>query len=270
MPTVTDDRYLWPRVLLAVLSVGFLVVAADIVLSGLFADPSVRPSIAVLALVGLAALGGLVLATLGGVVAWAASGLYGVLVAGGVIVVLCRHADVWLSEPLIGAILLAAVGVGVTGVVIALRTAPAGREREDLWRSIVRFRGRIVAALVTALLAVGAVVWTEYSRAPQCGAAGVDALSKAAGQLREVLPALEVDPEMDAGDCGFEGTTYATWSYPGLAQLQSDGAAAGCTIGDITKYEDEPFVSCPVGRSVVLLSLDDYDGVEVSGSLSLQ
>jgi len=127
----------------------------------------------------------------------------------------------------------------------------------------------VMATLV--LVGGGLVAFTVVSRTPECGAAGEAALRGPAGELQGLLPALEVDSDFHRGDCGLDGTTFAVWSYPSLGALQSDGRAAGCALGDLRSYEDEPMLSCPVASgAVVLLWVEDEDGNEASGSLALK
>lgn len=131
MSSVTDDRFLWSRAFLGLLSVGFLAVAALLTLADMAAlDPEDHlpwvqiavPAMAVMASVGV------LLAGLGGRAAWILSAVYGLIVSGAVVVLLARHPETWQSSPLLAALMSAAAMVGAAAVIVAfwLRRASSG------------------------------------------------------------------------------------------------------------------------------------------------
>jgi hypothetical protein len=127
--SVTDDRFLWSRVFLAVLSVGFVVATARLVLIDMLAfEPEDHLPTAVIATPAVIALVGIVLVGLGGQAARIAAALYGLAVSGGVAVMLLRHPGVWGSDPLVAVLLGGAAVVGMAAMVVAVRDVPRGQQ----------------------------------------------------------------------------------------------------------------------------------------------
>jgi len=133
MSSVTDDRFVWSRAFLGVLSVGFLVVAAFFVLIDMAAiDPEDHLPRVVIAAPAVLAAAGILLAGLGGRVAWIVSAVYGLMVSGAVVVLLARHPGSWQSYPLLAALLTAAAMVGAAAVIVAFRQRPGSREPSEM------------------------------------------------------------------------------------------------------------------------------------------
>lgn len=125
-----------------------------------------------------------------------------------------------------------------------------------------------------AILALGVissllVACTPAGQVPECGDRAVETLLVAVDQLSERMPKLRVGPAVHSGDCWVGGTTFGAWSYSSLADLQSDGRVAGCALGDIAKFEDEPVLSCSVRSGTLLLYLE-WSGTEIGGSIALK
>ncbi len=129
MSSITDDRFLWSRVFLAVLSVGFVVVTALFVLIDMLAfEPEDHVPTPLIATPGVIALVGVVLVGFGGQAAKIAALLYGLAVSGGVVVVFLRRPGVWGGDPLVAVLLVAAAVVGIAAMVVALREVPRAPE----------------------------------------------------------------------------------------------------------------------------------------------
>jgi peptidoglycan/LPS O-acetylase OafA/YrhL len=127
--SVTDDRFLWSRVSLAVLSVGFVVVTARLVLIDMLAfEPEDHLPTAVIATPAVIALVGIALAGFGGQPARIAAVLYGLVVSGGVAVTFLRHPGMSGSSPLVGVLLMVAGVAGIAAMVVALQEAPRAPE----------------------------------------------------------------------------------------------------------------------------------------------
>jgi|CXWJ01.1.fsa_nt_gi hypothetical protein len=87
MSSVSDDRYLWSRVLLAALSVVFLGVAGLLALGSPGIDPEDRSPTTLIAVLAVLALAGMTLAAFGGPAARIACGGYGLLVTAGALLI---------------------------------------------------------------------------------------------------------------------------------------------------------------------------------------
>lgn len=133
MSSVTDDRFLWPRVFLAVLSVGFVVVTAYLVFLDLPAlDPEEHLPTMLIATPAAISVVGLGLAALGGQASRIVAALYGLVVSGGVAILLWRNPWVWRSAPLMAVLLVGAAAFGLAAMVIAARTAPRDRGTSEM------------------------------------------------------------------------------------------------------------------------------------------
>jgi hypothetical protein len=130
---VTDDRYLWPRTTLALMSVGFALVAGVAIFGSMMAiDPEDKLPRAFILVPGAMALVGITLAAFGGLLSRIASGVFGLLivvvgfliVAEGLSSLVRRAPQDWLPSHLdlgLGAIVGAAIALGLAAVVASVR-----------------------------------------------------------------------------------------------------------------------------------------------------
>lgn len=132
MTSITDDRYLWSRVLLTLLASGLLVLGGlELVayLAGL--DPEDKPSRWWIYGPGAAAVVGLVAAVFGGRFARLAAGVYGLAaIVGGVWLMVDRPLSDWVlsgSDLVDIAICCVPIAVGVSAVVASLVPQRADR-----------------------------------------------------------------------------------------------------------------------------------------------
>ena len=128
MESVTDDRYLWSRVLLGLMALGFALLAGLGLLGSMMAmgPENEIPREWILA-PALVALIGMVLAGLGGLPAGIASGVLGlVTLAGGSMFLAQRPPQDWLQSRFdvgLAAMLGAAIALGLAAVIVAIRVS---------------------------------------------------------------------------------------------------------------------------------------------------
>lgn len=120
-----DDRYVWSRVVLGVMSLGFALVAGVAVLGSMVAmDPEDEIPQEWILVPAAAAFVGIALAALGGLLARIASGFFGLLtVVGGSWFLLQRPLQDWLQSRFdvgVAAILWAAIALGASALVLAI------------------------------------------------------------------------------------------------------------------------------------------------------
>lgn len=125
MGSVTGDRYLWSRVLLALMSLGFAVVAGIALLGSMMAmGPEGEVPQEGILVPAAVALVGIVLAGFGGLPARIALGVVGLLtVVGGSLFLVQRPPQDWLHsrfEVGFAAMFFAAIALGLTAVIVAI------------------------------------------------------------------------------------------------------------------------------------------------------
>ena len=121
MSSVTDDRFLWSRVLLGVLSVGSVVVSVLLVTIDLvMIERGFRIPAGVSATPAVMAVVGIVLAGVGGPASRIAAGLYGLVAGAGAAIVAVLHPGL-AGRPLVAAVLLGVTAIGSAAIIVAFR-----------------------------------------------------------------------------------------------------------------------------------------------------
>ncbi|PKQ22553.1 MAG: hypothetical protein CVT65_12725 [Actinobacteria bacterium HGW-Actinobacteria-5] len=121
MSSVTDDRFLWSRVLLGVASVGSVVVSVLLFTIDLvMIEQGFRIPAVVSTTPAVMAVAGIVLAGVGGPASRIATGLYGFVAGAGAAIVAALRPDL-AGRPLVAAALLGATAIGSAAIIVALR-----------------------------------------------------------------------------------------------------------------------------------------------------
>lgn len=287
MAAVRDEEFAWSQFLLALMSLGFLAVAAVSLVGDLFAlDPEDRvPYVEVLTPAGVAVCG-LALAAIGGRVASAVSAVLGALVAAAAVWVLAEAGpSEWLSDRfslVFFLVVLVAAAVGVAAVAIVLRNVisartrppvlPAGRPDHQM-RLVDGIRQVLSWLVVGALVAITAAAgWSWYQRSfvtPMCGDVADTQLTAAMLDMERQIPGLRFTDVETSCDSVFQA--YARWEHQDVQKLVADARAAGCIINEQATYnEDEQgFLTCSTSGRPVIFTLELIDSVPPRGSMTM-
>lgn len=123
MSSVTDDRFLWSRVLLGVLSVGSVMasVLPFVTIDLVMIERGFRIPAAVSATPAVMAVVGIVLAGVGGPASRITAGLYGLVAGAGAAIAAALHPGRLAGRPLVAAALLGVTAIGSAAMIVALR-----------------------------------------------------------------------------------------------------------------------------------------------------
>lgn len=280
----SDDDFVWSRLFLAVMAVGFLAVAGFSLLASSFAlDPEDEvPPLAILAPAGIAACA-LGLAALGGRVARTVSAVLGAFVVVASTWILAgAEASEWFSGRLAIALFAGLVGlaaVGLAAVVVAVHDEVSSRRETvrmavatkvagspNRWRQILSWL--IVAGLVA--IAAGTGWWWLRTNVlePHCGPVADAQVRAATQEMRAQIPGLRFSDIESSCDSSWDA--YAIWQHDDVEQLLTDARAAGCVVNEraLSSDDDEDFLTCSTSGTPVVFVLDVPDSASIGGSMT--
>lgn len=286
MAAARDEEFVLSRILLALISVGFLGVATLALVAAVLAfDPEDRvPDVAILTPAGIAVCG-LALAAIGGRVASAVSGVLGAVFAAAAVWELAQGGpSEWFDSRfsvVFFSVLIGAVTVGAAAVVLAVRGVSSARTTPPVTHDSRPGRTRLVGLLTHVLswLIVGGLIaiaagtgWWCYQSTfitPGCGDIADTQLRVAIQDMERQIPGLRfTDVETS---CDSASDAYAQWEHDDAKQLVADARAAGCVVNDhaLLDDEEEDFLTCPTSSRPVVFTIEIIDVVPLGGSMTM-